>query len=86
MEEDRVREALGALIELLEGLGEPHASSAAGLGRLDLMVEEARDRDSADLLQQAVRTIIRLYGGMGSFADVVLMESGEESGRRRTPS
>ncbi|MGR6920146.1 hypothetical protein ACU635_38440 [[Actinomadura] parvosata] len=34
-EEDRVRRVLHALIELLERVGQPHASCAQGLRRLD---------------------------------------------------
>jgi hypothetical protein len=79
-EEDRVRRTLAALIELLEGTEEPYPEYAEGLRRLDLMVEEAHDRGTPDLLQQAVRTIIRLYGGMGGFNDLVLMK-----GRRVLP-
>lgn len=67
-----MRQVLAALIELLEGVGEPFASYADGLRRLDLQVEEARHRDSPELLQYAVRDILGLYGGMGSFADLIL--------------
>ncbi|SPL96381.1 unnamed protein product [[Actinomadura] parvosata subsp. kistnae] len=72
LEQDRVRQALAALIELLESVGRPFASYADGLRNLDRQVEEARDRDSPELLQHAVRNILRLYGGMGSFADLIL--------------
>ncbi|AQZ63738.1 unnamed protein product [[Actinomadura] parvosata subsp. kistnae] len=74
-EEDRVRRVLHALIELLERAGEPHASYAEGLRRLDSQVEEAHDRDSPELLQYAIRHILSLNGGMGSFRDVVLMNA-----------
>ncbi|MCF6472898.1 hypothetical protein FAF44_31570 [Nonomuraea sp. MG754425] len=75
LEQDRLRNVLLALIELLESLGEPHAGHAEGLRRLDRMVEEARDRDSPELLQDAVRTILSLYGGMGSFQDLILQNA-----------
>lgn len=75
LEEDRLRNVLHALIELLESLDEPHSSYAEGLRSLDLQVEEARDRDSPELLQYAVRDVLGLFGGMGSFRDVVLMDA-----------
>ncbi|WP_428981548.1 DUF6966 domain-containing protein [Nonomuraea composti] len=63
--------ALVALIELLDRVGETGWADA--LRRHLLEVEEARDRGSPELLQYAVRGILRLSGGMGSFADLVLM-------------
>ncbi|MEV0621346.1 hypothetical protein AB0I81_49015 [Nonomuraea sp. NPDC050404] len=77
LEEDRLHAALLALIELLEGLGGRYVSIAMGLRRLTLEVEEAREheRDSPELLQYAVRKILRLYGGMGSFQDLILQNA-----------
>ncbi|MBB6553540.1 DUF6966 domain-containing protein [Nonomuraea rubra] len=71
LEEDRLHTVLLALIELLDRVGETGWADA--LRRHLLEVEEARDRDSPELLQYAVRRILRLSGGMGSFADLVLM-------------
>ncbi|GAA2206936.1 hypothetical protein GCM10009850_023940 [Nonomuraea monospora] len=69
--EDRVRAVLVALIELLDGVGETGWADAMRHHLVE--VEEARDRpESPELLQFAVRHIIALAGGMGSFSDLVL--------------
>lgn len=71
LEEDRLHNVLVALIELLDRVGETGWADA--LRRHLLEVDEARDRDSPELLQYAVRHVLNLSGGMGSFADLVLM-------------
>lgn len=68
---DRLLELLKSLALLLSNTGEARWSEMLSSIRSDL----SASRGDPDREQAAVRDILSLYGGMGSFQDLVLQDS-----------